>query len=876
MVIKECKDNVILYGVFLLIFSIGMFVNSSSIKVVVHDFYESLMASNPGFSSISNLTENGVNYNESSLYKAKKIFGKIDDIIAFKLKESQKLPQVDIIIDFLDYKKILADRRLAITRGYLKNPTIVKAKIQFMGDMYKAKVRLKGDLGDHWLGKSRMSLRVKLKKGRSILGFRSFSIQKPRARQHPYDSSFQEIIRRAGGMSPAHLNSFVTVNGKSWGVMDIEEHISKEFTEKQQRKDSLIFRFSNDEKWLSKMSLPSVNSKLYDDYRLSDPRFFSKLYRESKHLKLKNNRKKYTYILNSKLNNKSSTLYDKDKHIVSFLISLIWNSMHTLYDNNLRYYLNPYTLLLEPITTDQASFSLHRKPLMQTLEGYKIPENYKNSMKLISSKGELSYYINQAIAAFLDMDQIFEKYQKDFPLDEKKNLNILKKNIIFIKDGKREIFQWIQKLNTRKVYDNSDATQVDSSNELKTFTKLIHARHYENGEISFFNLTNNEVIIKDLFVDGLKTKYSNIRIPGHDKSYTPFVVQTSIRGIYDGRIKIKSNLTSVNISSTSILGPTLLNNVKNPLLGEKNDTASLPFLEVTKEGGKILQGDWIVEQPIIIEGELTIDKGTRLKFLKESYLIVKGGVAFHGTKDSPIVLEGLKDSWKGLYILSKNNKSTFSNVLIKGVTGVSDGILNLTGGINIYNGDVYIDNMSIQKSTSEDALNIVNSKIDINRLHIESARSDGFDCDYCSGSIKKSNFSEIGGDALDFSGSKVELDDLIIEKVKDKGVSVGESSTVFIRNTYIGDIGVGIASKDGSKAYISNTHIDKYKLHGVMTYIKKSFYDSPTYLELSGSVVGGNSPYMRQKNTKLIVNGKVVDSLEINVKKMYNSGVMKK
>ena len=221
-------------------------------------------------------------------------------------------------------------------------------------------------------------------------------------------------------------------------------------------------------------------------------------------------------------------------------------------------------------------------------------------------------------------------------------------------------------------------------------------------------------------------------------------------------------------------------------------------------------------------------------------------------------------------------RSNFNHVQIDGTTGVSDGILNLSGGVNVYRGDVYIDNMLIKNTSAEDALNIVSSKVDIFELHIKSSNSDGFDCDYCSGLIKNSSFTKIGGDALDFSGSTLDLKDLFIEGVKDKGISVGESSLVSIGDSYINDVGVGIASKDGSKTYVANIKIGRYGSHGVMTYIKKPFYNSQTYLELSDSAVHGNSPYLRQKNTTMVVDGENVGDVDLNVKEMYKSGVMKK
>ena len=48
-----------------------------------------------------------------------------------------------------------------------------------------------------------------------------------------------------------------------------------------------------------------------------------------------------------------------------FANTLVFNSFHSLYFNNIRFYLNPYTFIIEPIPTDN------------------IYNNVKNLMKLL-------------------------------------------------------------------------------------------------------------------------------------------------------------------------------------------------------------------------------------------------------------------------------------------------------------------------------------------------------------------------------------------------------------------------------------------------------------------------------------------------------------
>ena len=139
-----------------------------------------------------------------------------------------------------------------------------------------------------------------------------------------------------------------------------------------------------------------------------------------------------------------------------------------------------------------------------------------------------------------------------------------------------------------------------------------------------------------------------------------------------------------------------------------------------------------------------------------------------------------------------------------------------------------------------------------------------------------SSLGGVGGDALDFSGSDVSVSNVIISMVKDKAFSVGEKSKVDIVNSTISDIGVGIASKDGSVVKGVNIVISDYKLKSAMSYIKKDFYGS-SEIELNDcQVSGNNSPFLREKGTRMIVDGIDVEEEVIDVKKLYRGEIMKK
>ena len=348
-----------------------------------------------------------------------------------------------------------------------------------------------------------------------------------------------------------------------------------------------------------------------------------------------------------------------------------------------------------------------------------------------------------------------------------------------------------------------------------------------------------------------------------------------MKGIQDNNIVVES-LYKNNKRSISAYPTLVSEGIINPL--SKNSTPNTSFLIRNGERSwEIIPGDWDVKSPIIINGNLRINEATHLNFSKDSYLIVKGGIEFIGSKSHPIIFGSLGLGWKGIYVLSdKRNKSILQNVIFKDTNGLSDDLLSLTGGVNIYGGSVNIKEVNIEGTTAEDALNIVNSSIDINGLKIKNTVSDAFDCDYCIGNITNSKFNYINGDGIDLSGSEVKIKNVDASNVKDKGISIGEASIVDIKDGVFLNVGVWLAAKDGSKASAVNLIIKKYDLYAAMTYSKKKHYDAFSSLKLKKCLIEGENPYLRQTNTLLAVDGVEVNEREVDVKNLYSSGVMKK
>jgi hypothetical protein len=894
MVIKSKSNiNILLCSVLIILLSLYLSFNKKIITSVVYDFYSSLMASDPGFSSIRNLSDTGGNDTYQSMKEKLTIMiGSSYKVLMHKFlnNQSNDLKNIDITIQFKNYKKIKNDRSDALIKGYLSEPSIVNASLEFNNKTYKAKVRLKGDLQDHWTSLKRMSLRVYLKDDETILGFNKFSIQKPRSRQYPYENAFQESLRETGNITSMFKFATITVNGEDWGIMAIEENISKEFLERQKRKDSPVFRFSDDKNWLK---FDKFASRKYPNYRYSDSKLITTISKQSKSLKNDLNRKIYTYILEERLKDNNIKIYSESSYLKAFFISLFWNTQHTLSDSNTRHYFNPYTLKLELITMDQEAFSLATEELENILDTMlrpvdingvaeprmRLTETYNQILSNAALNLRIDKYFSDALNVLSDIEIKLNKYSKYFPLDAYKSDNILLHNIDLIKNDRAVLDKWLKKYEANSTTIKNEREKIfEMPNKLDAieFLDQLHVRHYDDGRLLIFNLLPDDVLLKRIIVNKKEAQYKDLVIPGFIQgNYVPYKLPTNYEGILDDQIVIESSYK--DIKSSVIAYPTMLSKeIINPLI--ISSEPKTPFL-IKKDinSWEIIQGDWVIRDPLVINGSLTINDSTNLKFSKDSYLIVKGEIKFIGSKTKPIILDSLNSGWKGFYVLSADNdKSILENVVVKNTLGVTHDLLSLTGGINIYGGSVDIKNLDIQGSNAEDALNIVKSLVNIDGLKVKNTISDAFDCDYCMGKIANSSFNDINGDAIDISGSELEIYNIKANNIKDKGLSIGEASIANIWDGSLSNIGVGVAVKDGSKANIEDMNVINYDLYAAMTYSKKKHFDAFSVLNLINISVDGDQPYLRQVNTMLKVDGVEVSEREVNVEKLYSFGVMKK
>ena len=130
------------------------------------------------------------------------------------------------------------------------------------------------------------------------------------------------------------------------------------------------------------------------------------------------------------------------------------------------------------------------------------------------------------------------------------------------------------------------------------------------------------------------------------------------------------------------------------------------------------------------------------------------------------------------------------------------------------------------------------------------SQSDAFDSDFSEGKVLETKFTNIGNDAIDFSGSQIVIKDVEINNANDKGISGGENSTLLVENTTIKAAGIGLASKDLSIIEVNNCIITDCN-YGIVLLQKKPEYGPST-------LILNNTLLRNSKTRSLIELGSIV------------------
>lgn len=870
--------------------------SSGGIKSTIYEIIERAEASNMGYSSTAallGLTNEG---SVTSFIKQNPLeflnlvldlpyIGMVKSLTGLGNKSStisDNLPVISLDIPLASLKILLRDRNRAIELGYLNHRTWVDSRVSFNGRFFNAKVRLKGDLDDHWRSLTRLSLDVKIKRG-SVNGLRRFSIHSPRSRSYPYAPIFSKIIQNQGNIYTPQSQAKIRVNGRSWGIMDVEERISVDFIERQKLKSSVVFSFGADSYILGNSPRYLNNSKYFN----GNPNFSIDLELTSSKDPSNIDRIQYGYIIQRHILEKLPFPVDYERMANELAISLIWGNSHHSNVLNKKYYMNPYSLLLEPVSGDvDPPLRLSSVDGMKNLfDEFHCPCSERLKYDLLVRALEILTSENEIIS--LSSIQA-NRLALIFPNDKKYDTSIFNDNLDWIRNKRKPIlenFKYLKEIKSNQTPLKHSSDLIDNASfndnvEIEsTDLPLVDLYHFDSGKVAIVNLTSSDLHINKIIdLSSGEFKNTSILLSGSSEdNVSSVVVSTNIKGIKDNRIRVLVDDDDSNFVVDSGFS----------LIDTKNDNDKIKVLQSSLQNRSIVNkaditnihrfsGKVFIDELEVYYGQLIIEPGTQIHFQDNGALVVVGELEAKGSPKDPILFSGT-ELGGSIYIigsLDQTNNSVISNAHFLNLGAFEKSLFRLTGALTLYKSNALIKESIFDNFSSEDVINVVSGNIIFNNNVVKNSVSDAVDFDFSTGSVDNFFVSNIGGDGLDFSGSTFDLSEISCDKVKDKCISAGESSIININNLLASETGVGIASKDGSKVVVKDVNFSEITLKPFMAYNKKPIFGGAR-LDITDEFEK-NYDAISQYGSSIYYNNQKVEPVDINITELYSDSIMKK
>ncbi len=764
------------------------------------------------------------------------------------------------------------------------------------GDPVRIRTRLKGDWVDHLEGRA-FSLRVRVRGQPAILGMRRFSIQRPQTRVGHYEAMVLEQMRDDGLIVPRYEFVHFSLNDEALGVMAVEEFMSKELLEANGRREGVILALDEDFLWrqrrqnalLGSAAPGSTPVALFEAAHRSPLRTFQ----EGRVLQDPFLRQQYADALGLLRGYFEGRLapeeiFDLERLGRFFAIVNLWNADHPTWWHNVRVYFNPVTRLFEPIGFDNnvpvTPPSPDAPPEWRGSDFYHLEgaerfrEAYREAMARLRAQvrsGELEAWIRRWEADHFSRmgPQDYQDPPYPFGLMEAR-LDLLDRVEVPTREA--------------SAYDPGPAPALGPHPALVTFVHAFWVKDEAGAYLEFQNITDRPVTIDAVeyahrrLSSRVPLDLGPLEVPAGDVPGQRLRVPVPYDPLdLDGGIHVVATLDEDHAGRTVTARRYFPAAGEVPFRPDQRERflERFPFVGFDPGTGyRVRSGTWDVEADLRFpdDAPLLIEPGVTLRFASGTRLVVRRRVTAKGRPEEPIRLVARDNPWGGLVVLQASGRSELSHVAIEGIDYPGPDPWGLTGAVTFYESDVTMTDVRIRGTRTEDALNILRSGFHLERFEVDGAPSDALDVDFGRGRILQSRFLDLGGDAIDVSGTEVEVEALLVRGARDKALSVGEASTLRGRDIDISDVGTGIASKDGSSTEIRQGRLSNVAHAAFMAYVKKTEF-GPARLVVRGvhlQSVGRIAVPVGDSTVE--VDGKKAMRVELDVGQLYRTGYMAK
>ncbi len=683
----------------------------------------------------------------------------------------------------------------------------VPAEIGYNGDKFPVKIRIKGQSIDHW-GKF-PSYKIKVTGGNTILGMKRFALQHPKTRGFMNEWYFHKFLKYNGLINLRYDFVNISVNGDTRPVYALEENFGKRLLENNSRKDGLIFRILK-----SQVQIQQPESEIKKVSYMKDGI-------DDLNMKIRD-------FYNGKL--VAEKVFDIESMAKLYAIIDLWGNRHAIQLKNTRFYFNPITTLIEPIAYDQQvvyktqhlglmgeekkvnkKVSLDADFFELLFNNEKFYLEYVKQLEIISDKTFLDNFFDEISS---EETKIVSKLYKSYPYYEYKSIYPSLEWLLQDKNHTRHLNSiWLPK-EKEVFYENQrhirDALKINNNSLIAN--KVNYDEKKKIIQIEVYNNENLPIVISAIKLKSIESKPILLKENKIVQATSTFRKNSFIELEIKKPLNLSNFDTENMFISASILGSeeelyiplnnintnyvdrlhnfSDLDNYQNIILDESNKTITFKSLS------HVFKEDLIIQPGYTVHAK----EGTVIELKNNSNLISYSPFIFTGTQNNPIEINSDKEG--SVTLINTQHKSVLYNIIFKNLSDLNYQHLNISGGINFYQADVDLISCSFMNSLAEDAINIIRSNFFITDCSFKNIYSDAIDIDFGNGIISDTTFKNVGNDSIDVSGSNVDLDGITIIGSSDKGISVGERSSVNINHIEIYNAKIALAVKDKSIVHI--------------------------------------------------------------------------
>ena len=539
------------------------------------------------------------------------------------------------------FAKIIKKRNEALGKKLLEasDDDFVPSTLGFKGNTYTARLRLKGDLPDHY-DTDKWSFRIHLKKNKSLFGMEKFSIQHPKTRMFIYEWIYQRAMFLEDIINLRFKFINVMLNGKKMGVYALEEHFDKLLIEQNKRREGPIIRFNEDLFWLKRDDLAMHYGTVYYSSHIDG---FSRK-RTLRNATLKQNYELACSLLEGFRHQQlvAAEVFDIETLARYYALSDLLGGQHNNF-HNLRFYYNPITSRLEPIAFDAYARGQLIRDISYVHRKYGHDSYFDFGKRLFNDQQFAIAYFRELER--MSTDKYLERLFMALKPDYEYNTRLLTKEY-------PNSFP-----DPRGAFERNQSVIRKSLNPPKGILAYLHMSDRNGVDLRLANLDAYPIeVVKVMHGSQILRQHQHVYLDGKDpvKPFDFVMARFLVPEDSEWHPPESADKLEIHyrIAGTNRVKKEKVNewshpvqvNIRSGTMHRDSNVEDFSFLEIDKSRQiiRIRPGSWVIDQDLVIAPGFTVvaDEGLELSLHKNASIITYSPLLFLGSPELPIRILG--------------------------------------------------------------------------------------------------------------------------------------------------------------------------------------------------------------------------------------------